>query len=136
MLEYSMDGAGFSPLFRSDGWLCARNGYQKGLNDFSANFIIDRHSGTNEAFTLLKGAAVILTAGKGDLPEKFIATPLSLYKVYLVEKGEWHCALFDEDGLALIVENSELKREENTKLPLAEPLLSEARAALAMAKQL
>jgi len=134
MLEYSMDGNGFSPLFKSDGWLAARTGYQKGFNDFTAEIRMGRHLSSNEAFLLLGGGAVMLTAGKTDEITNFIAKPLSKDNIYLVEKGEWHCVLFDEEGIALIVENSDSKREDNFSVKLDESTLSEARVALAAAR--
>jgi len=131
MIIEPMAGSGFMPMFKSDGWLLARSSYDKGRNDFYSLKTMGRHLGTNESFLLLRGSAILLTAGKEDEIGAITAVRLEPFTLYVVEKGEWHWITFDEEGFALITENSNPVREENAMVVMTESKLSEANAILA-----
>jgi hypothetical protein len=130
MIMQPLAGSGFAPMFKSDGWLLARSAYSQGRNDFASLKTMGRHLTTNESFLLLRGGAVLLTAGKDDLIGAVSAVKLEPFTLYVVEKGEWHWIAFDEEGFALITENADPVKEENLMETMTDKQLAEAYAAL------
>lgn len=60
---------------------------------------------TEEAFVLLQGTVHVVTAGTEEFPQELTSLQLEPNSVYIIRKGEWHVAVFEEESSALIVEN-------------------------------
>ena len=105
--------SGFAPLYSGGTWLVASNGYKLGVNDKDSLSVMGRHMSTNEAFILLAGTAILLTAEKDDTIGKITAELMVPEKLYIVEKGEWHVAIFDVGASVLIIEDSHSPAEAN-----------------------
>ena len=99
------NGNGFDTLHTFEGWKVAfiTSGAQYGeLNT------VKRHTKTDEVFVLVKGEATLYTA---DGDEPLIPTVLEKEKVYIVQKNTWHHVKVSEDGLLIVVENSDTTQE-------------------------
>lgn len=67
---------------------------------------MQKHDYTDEVFVLVRGNAILITAGNGHKPEGITLHKMEPYKTYNIKKGFWHNHVLDEDGIVLIVENS------------------------------
>lgn len=98
MLEYNSSYRGFTPIFQSGKWLVAVNSYNNGVNDVLSVRALSKHLKTDEVFILLAGKCSLLTAGKEEIPGELKCKSLESGKIYVVERNEWHVAVFEEGG--------------------------------------
>lgn len=93
-------GTGFRTVHEFEGWKVALIRYNPSAQ---GNADVQRHRLTEETFVLLEGEAVLY---EEDVPYPMVKT-----KVYTVERGAWHRIAVSEDGLVLVVENSNTSKE-------------------------
>ena len=79
-----------------------------------------KHSMTRECFALIKGRAVLYTAGGMDAPENIEARELQIGTICVVPKNIWHATVMTEDAKILLVENSDTTTENTFRCPLTE----------------
>jgi mannose-6-phosphate isomerase-like protein (cupin superfamily) len=106
MLEQiEIHGQGFQPLKDYGSWRMAQLSYDPSVNDLDSLSSLGCHYETEEAFLLLQGEAVMVTAGTGKQPRGFEAVKLVAGRIYVVAVGQWHAAVLRPDTRLLIVEN-------------------------------
>ena len=96
---------GFRDVFFSKGWRISFSDYNPSSNDVSSIHKMEKHLETDEVFFLIRGTAYLVTGGKGECIGRLDVQKLEKETVYIIEKGEWHVAVFQQGAAALIVEN-------------------------------
>ncbi len=96
---------GFRDVFFSNGWRVAFSNTDSLSNTKDAVRKIERHMETEEAFVLLQGTVHLVTAGTEQFPQKLTSLQLEPNSVYIMRRGEWHVAVFEEESSVLIIEN-------------------------------
>mgnify|MGYP000849897917 CR=1 FL=1 len=96
---------GFRDVFFSHGWRVAFSNTDGLGNTKDTVHKMERHMETEEAFVLLQGTVHLVTAGTEEFPQELTSLQLEPNSVYIIRKGEWHVAVFEEESSALIVEN-------------------------------
>ena len=96
---------GFRDVFFSHGWRVAFSNTDALGNTKDTVRKMERHMETEEAFVLLQGTVHLVTAGTEEFPQELTSLQLEPNSVYIIRKGEWHVAVFEEESSALIVEN-------------------------------
>lgn len=104
----------YQPLVDYEGWRVAVLAYCENTR-LEKIKTMQRHDRTDEVFVLIRGKVTLYTGGDGETPENIQAVRLEPYKVYNVKKGVWHNHVLDEEGIVLIVENSDT---EDTNSPV------------------
>lgn len=135
MLEqFEIHGQGFQPLKDYGSWRIAQLSYDPSVNDLDSLSSLGCHYETEEAFVLLQGEAVIVTAETGKKPLSFEAVKLVPGRIYVVAVGQWHAAVLKPDTRLLIVENrgTDSANSENRALSNGEKL--EVRRSVAQAE--
>jgi mannose-6-phosphate isomerase-like protein (cupin superfamily) len=125
MLEQiEIDGRGFQPLKDYESWRIAQLSYDPSVNDLDSLCSLGCHYETEEAFVLLQGEAVMVTAGTGKKLRSFEAVKLVPGRIYVVPQGQWHAAVLKPGTRLLIVENRDtgLENSENRALSNGEKL--------------
>lgn len=97
---------GFRDVFFSHSWRVAFSNTDALGNTKKAVRKIERHMETEEAFVLLQGIVHLVTAGTEQFPQKLTSLQLEPNSVYIIRKGEWHVAVFEEESSVLIIENA------------------------------
>jgi len=122
--EIDIQGRGFLPLKDYGSWRIAQLSFDPGVNalDFLAS--LGRHFETEEAFILLQGGAVMVTAGTQDRPGSFEAVRFVAGRIYVVRQRQWHAAVLKPGTQLLIVENRDtgVDNSENHSLSSKEKL--------------
>ena len=136
MLEQiEIRGGGFRPLKDSGSWRIARLGHDPRLNDLETLSTLGRHFRTEEAFVLLRGKAVMVTAGTAGQPRGFEAVGFEAGKVYVVKPGQWHAAVLQPEACLLIVENRDTGAENSENHTLSKEEKLEIRRCVAQAEK-
>jgi hypothetical protein len=107
---------GFRDIFFSNGWRVSYSDYDVNTNDVNSIYKIEKHLETEEAFYLLNGQAILLTAGKGNTISLLEGKIMQKDTLYVVEKGEWHVLVLQPGSSVLIVENELESFSESAKL--------------------
>lgn len=101
------DGSkGFQDVFFSKNWRIAYSDYAMFSNDKDSIRKMEKHAKTDEAFFLLCGNVHLVTAGKGETLGKLVIRKMFPQTLYVVERGEWHVAVYGENARVLIVEDA------------------------------
>ncbi len=129
--EIDIQGQGFQPLKDHGFWRIAQLSYDPGVNALDCLASLGRHFETEEAFLLLQGEAVMLTAGSQDQPGRFEAVKLVSGKIYVVQRKQWHAAVLKPGSRLLIVENRDTGAENSESHPLSAEEKHELRAYVA-----
>jgi mannose-6-phosphate isomerase-like protein (cupin superfamily) len=108
---YSYEDQGFRALLSSDGW---RVGMLRHSVRFSAFTEMERHLTSDEAFILLAGTATLYAEA-----ERVVMEPC---KIYNVPQGTWHHIVVSEDVAVLVVENSDISKDNTEKKFLGEEI--------------
>jgi ureidoglycolate hydrolase len=134
--EINIQGQGFQPLKDHGSWRIAQLSFASSVNALDSLAALGRHFQTEEAFVLLQGEAVMVTAGTQDQPGSFEAVKFAAGKIYVVRQRQWHAAVLKPGSRLLIVENRDTGAEnsENHSLSTEEKL--EIRACVAQAESL
>lgn len=103
--EYAYDGSGYNPYLIRDGWQVAQLNYEakSGMDDIEK---IDIHFKTDEAFILLRGDVVLITADKDKDHLTFHLKKMKPHIVYNIPKLTWHNIAMSADAQVLIVETA------------------------------
>jgi len=103
--EYSYQGEGYNPYLIRQGWQVAQLNYcvKGGMNDIEK---IDIHFETDEAFILLQGDVVLITADKEGDYVTFHARKMKPGIVYNIPKLTWHNIAMSQDAQVFIVETA------------------------------
>lgn len=109
--ENPKKGSGFDTLHAFEGWKVA---FITCAEQYGELKMLKRHVQTDETFVLVKGSAKLFTA---DGDEPLTVTELEREKLYNVKKNTWHHLQVSEDGLLIVVENSNTTKE-NTESKL------------------
>ncbi|GHU12132.1 hypothetical protein FACS1894151_11760 [Spirochaetia bacterium] len=80
------------------------------------------HYETDEVFVLLKGSAVLLTAGNGALPGEVEHTWMEQGVLYNVTRGTWHNRIDMPGTQVLVVENDNTSAANSKDADLAAPV--------------
>ena len=99
------NGNGFDTVHSFECWKVAFITYAEHYGELK---LVKRHTKTDEVFVLVKGEATLYTA---DGDEPLITTVLEKEKLYIVQKNTWHHLKVSEDGLLIVVENSDTTKE-------------------------
>lgn len=82
---------------------------------------MQRHTQTDEIFILLKGQAILFTAGGEDAPTgALLGTPLERGKLYRVPQNVWHTQVMTPDAKIALVENSDTVAENSPRHPITQ----------------
>lgn len=135
MLEQiAVEGQGFRPLKDHGSWRIAQLGYDPAVNAPESLAVLGRHLATEEAFLLLQGRAVMVTAGNLEQPGSLEAVRLAADRIYVVGQGQWHAAVLSPGARLLIVENSDTGAANSEDRPLSTVERLELRACIARAQ--
>ncbi|MBI6121240.1 hypothetical protein [Salegentibacter maritimus] len=96
---------GFKPFFISEGWQIAQLDYTPEQNIEKLNKL-DRHQHTDEAFFLLKGKVVLISAHYIDEIFEFEVELIENGNVYNIPQNTWHNIAMEEGSEVLIVEKA------------------------------
>ena len=134
--EINIQGQGFQPLKDYGSWRIAQLSYDPGVNALESLASLGRHFETDEAFLLLQGEAVMVTAGTQDQPRSFKAVKFASGKIYVVQQKQWHVAVLKPGSRLLIVENRDTGAENSENYSLSNEEKLEIRACVAQAESL
>ena len=99
-----IEGNGYTPLKDFESWRLAAL-LPSHTNAVDSVKVFGRHNTTDEVFTLLCGTAYMVTAGKSDDPINLNIVKLEQGTLFVVDAGEWHAAILEQDAQILITEN-------------------------------
>lgn len=103
--------AGYHPQVWSGGWRVA---YLNDTPRFHRENIVDmqRHNTSDEVFVLLEGHCT-LYIGNGEAADVGEVTPVPMERgvLYNVRRGVWHTHVTEEGARLVIVENSEVSKD-------------------------
>jgi mannose-6-phosphate isomerase-like protein (cupin superfamily) len=103
--SYKIKEKGYHPFLIRDGWQVAQLNYMEEQDIENINKI-DIHFKTDEAFVLLKGNAVLITAILKDKKPIFFVKLMERNITYNVPKNVWHNIAMKTDCEVLIIEKS------------------------------
>lgn len=113
---------GYKPLVLTENWQLAQLNYAESQNQRSL-FQFDRHTFTDETFTLVEGRSILITydekTGKLDL------TCLEKNVTYNVPTMMWHNIAMREDAIVLITEGRDAHLKGCDNIPIPEDMLQE-----------
>jgi hypothetical protein len=134
--EIIIQGQGFRPLKDHGSWRIAQLSFDPTVNALDSLASLGRHFETEEAFLLLQGGAVMVSAGTQDRPGSFEAVRFVAGSIYVVRQRQWHAAVLKPGSRLLIVENRDTGADnsENHSLSTEEKL--EIRACVAQMESL
>jgi hypothetical protein len=66
---------------------------------------MEKHLETEEVFSLARGTVYLVTGGKGACIGPLEVQKMEKETLYVIEKEEWHVAVFQQGAAVLIVEN-------------------------------
>lgn len=116
MFRYDLEGRhGFDVIHNSGSWRVAMHAYDNAVNGREAFKCWGIHEDSEEGFVLLKGAAWLII-GESESACGFQVTSLEPEQVYLVQPGERHAIILDEDSSVLIIENRDMSRTDSEPL--------------------
>jgi len=101
--KYTIKEKGFHPFLLSDGWQIAQLNYMKEQHIDNIDKI-DIHFKTDEAFVLMAGEAVLITADITDKKPVFNSELMKYGSVYNIPKKVWHNIAMREGSEVLIIE--------------------------------
>ena len=96
---------GYHPFLIRDGWQVAQLNYME-EQDIDNIDKIDIHFETDEAFVLLRGNAVLITAILEDKKPTFIVKLMEYHTTYNIPKNVWHNIAMKTGSEVLIIEKS------------------------------
>lgn len=101
--EYTYQGKGYNPFLIRQDWQVAQLNHNTlgGLDDIEK---IDIHFETDEAFILIKGDVVLITAEKEGVHVTFHTKKMEPNIVYNIPKLTWHNIAMSKDAQVFIVE--------------------------------
>lgn len=105
VIENRKNGSGFDTLHSFEGWKIAFITY---ADQYGECKTVKRHTHSDEAFVLIKGEAKLFVC---DEDEALALTKLEKEKLYVVKKNTWHHLQISRDALLIVVENSDVSRE-------------------------
>ena len=105
---------GFDTMVCTDKWKMAIITYSE---DYDQLRIFKRHTTSDEAFILIEGKATIITYEDG-----LKMVEMQKNKAYVIEKNTWHHVKVDKDTKLVVVENSDVTRD-NTQSIKKEDLM-------------
>lgn len=116
---YSYDGEGYEPLLIRDGWQVAQLNYvpRHGLDDMDD---LEMHTLTDEAFILISGAAVLVSARRGGEGIAFECVRMEPGATYNIPAGVWHNIGMRPDARMIIVERNLTHLRDVEHAPLSE----------------
>jgi mannose-6-phosphate isomerase-like protein (cupin superfamily) len=100
------EGDGFQPLVAFNGWRVAVLNYLDALRP-DRNDKMERHTGTDEVFVLLKGQGTLLIGGCGQQVDGIYPQEMEIGSLYNVRCNTWHTILLSQDASVLLVEERE-----------------------------
>ena len=102
---YKIKEKGYHPFLIREGWQVAQLNYTEEQDIENINKI-DVHFETDEAFVLLRGNAVLITAILEDKKPTFFVKLMEYNTTYNIPKKVWHNITMKKDCEVLIVEKS------------------------------
>ena len=117
VVETRAERAGFQLTVINESFKCAwiKKGPQYSYGMLSQ---LKRHNRSDEVFTLVSGAATLVTADEGI--EDCVIRKLEKGVAYCVTAGTWHHLAVSEDALVFVVENSDVSKENTDTASVAE----------------
>ena len=122
---YQIKEKGYHPFLIREGWQVAQLNYTEEQDIENINKI-DVHFETDEAFVLLRGNAVLITAILENKKPIFFVKLMECNTTYTIPKNVWHNIAMKKDCEVLIIEKSNthlgdfkffyLNEEQTTKL--------------------
>lgn len=103
--SYKIKEKGYHPFLIREGWQVAQLNYTEEQDIGNINKI-DVHFETDEAFVLLRGDAVLITATLEDKKPFFYVKLMEYNTTYNIPKKVWHNIVMKKDCEVLIVEKS------------------------------
>ena len=103
--KIDLETHGFRDLFFSSGWRVSYADYNAASNDVSSIHRMEKHLETDEAFSLIRGTVYLVSGGKGECIGPLDVRKLEQETLYVIGKGEWHVAVFQQGAAVLIIEN-------------------------------
>lgn len=119
MLEIrDYQGEGYQPLVDYGTWRVAILRY---LADLQPERIdtMERHTGTDEVFVLLRGLGVLILGGTGAQIDGIYPLIMDQGKIYNVKRNAWHTILLSRDASVLLVENNDVGRHNSEYVSLS-----------------
>ena len=109
MEVYDYTGEGFKVLMRFEEWRVAILRYNERFSNFTE---LERHLSSDEAFVLLEGSATLY--------EDEIPYEMEKNKLYNIPKGVWHHITVSPDASVLVIENSNISKDNSERRSLSE----------------
>ena len=132
--EIDIQGQGFQPLKDHGSWRIAQLSFDPRVNALDSLASLGRHFDTEEAFILLQGEAIMVTARTQDRPGSYEAVKFAAGKIYVVRQRQWHAAVLKPGGRLLIVENRDTGADNSENHSLSTDEKFEIRACVARAE--
>lgn len=99
---------GFQVIHKYGRWRIACHAYEESINSIHALKNWGVHVESDEAFVLVKGKAVLATAGTLEEPMPAMMEEIRQGILYVVQQGERHAIALAEDTAVLIIENRDM----------------------------
>ncbi len=103
--KYSYNGSGYDPFLISDNWQIAILNYAEADN-IDSIYNLDIHHETDEAFMLIQGDIVLISASIEGTDVSFENVKLEPGIVYNIPKNVWHKVATTPGSSVLIIEKA------------------------------
>ena len=116
-------GEGYQPVIRFGAWRVA---FLNSADRFRRENLcqLERHTETDETFTLLKGSAILYVSdGDASHPGNISGVRLEPCKIYNVPVGVWHAIETGPDTSVMITENNDTCPANTPKIPITPSML-------------
>lgn len=108
----------YEPLIDYEGWRVAVLAYCENTTIDKIK-TMQKHDETDEVFVLVRGKCALITGGNAEEPGQPEFTSLQPHKAYTIKKGFWHEHVLDEEGIVLIIENSNTCDDNSPRVKLS-----------------
>ena len=103
--KYFHKGDGYNPFLITKQWQVAQLNFMPEIG-FDAIDRVECHTKTDEAFILLKGIVVLISADMKEKTMRFDVLRMNPGITYNVPAGIWHSIAMDREAKVIIVENN------------------------------
>lgn len=131
MIEvYEHRGEGYHPFIIREGWQVAQLNHMD-AQDLEGIVKVDMHLQTDEAFVLLRGAAVLIAAAVNESEDLcFACIKMQPGITYNIPVNTWHNIAMDKEASVIIVERSDTHLGDYVFRPLTGSQQQELKAAI------
>ena len=118
------EGEGYKPLIDFKSWRVAILRWAPFMVVEKLDSM-ERHTQTDEVFVLLHGQASIVLGGNQGKVDRVYVQEMEARKLYNVKQNAWHAVVMSQDGVILIIEESNTREGNSEFCRLTEVLQKE-----------